>query len=54
MIRDPPDCTGNEPTPDLPIGETGQDRKKNKIANICQLSEHVDHETCSSPRYRQG
>ena len=28
MIREPPDHTGNEPTPDIPIGGSGQDIKK--------------------------
>ena len=50
-IREPPDCTGNEPTLDIPKGGSGQDIK---MANTCHLSEHVDHETCSSPKYRKG
>ena len=54
MIREPPDHTGNEPTLDIPIGGSGQDIKKNKMANTCNLSEHIDHETCSSLKYRQG
>ena len=28
MIREPPDCTGNESTLDIPIGGSGQDIKK--------------------------
>ena len=28
MIRDPPDCTGNEPTLDIPMGGSGKDIKK--------------------------
>ena len=54
MIREPPDCTRNEPTPGIPIEGSGQDIKKNKMANTCHLWEHIDDETCSSPKYRQG
>ena len=53
-IREPPDHTGYEPTPDIPIAGFGQDIKKNKRANTYHLGEHGDHETCSSPKYRQG
>ena len=28
MIREPPDHTGNEPSPDIPIGGSGQDIEK--------------------------
>ena len=28
MIREHPDYTGNEPTPDIPIGGSGQDINK--------------------------
>ena len=27
IIREPPDCTGNEPTPNIPIRGSGQDIK---------------------------
>ena len=37
MIREPPDHTGNEPKPDIPIGGPGQDIKKNKMANTWHL-----------------
>ena len=48
MIREPLDCTGNEPTPDIPIGGSGQDIKKNKmeIHAICEnmlIMKHVPH-----------
>ena len=33
-IREPPDHTGNAPTPDIHIGGSGQDIKIN-IANTC-------------------
>ena len=35
-IREPPDCTGNEPTPDIHIGGSGQDIK-NKMADTCHV-----------------
>ena len=28
MITEPPDCTGNEPTPHIPLGTSGKDIKK--------------------------
>ena len=37
IIREPPDHTGNEPTLDIPIGGSGQDIKKNKMAKTCHL-----------------
>ena len=37
MITEPPDHNGNEPTPDRPIGATGQVIKKNKMANTFHL-----------------
>ena len=37
MIREPPNCTGNEPTPDIPIGCSEQDIKKEQMANTCHL-----------------
>ena len=37
MMREPPDHTGNEPTPGIPIEVSGQDIKKNKMANTCHL-----------------
>ena len=37
MIRESQDHTGNEPTLDIPIGGSGQDIKKNKMANACHL-----------------
>ena len=30
MIKEPPDHTGNEPTPDIPIGGSVQDIKNEK------------------------
>ena len=46
-IREPPDCTGNEPTPDIPIGGFGQDiKKKWQIHAICEnmlIMKHVSH-----------
>ena len=47
-IREFPDCTGNEPTPDIPRGGSGQDIKKNKwqIHAICEnmlIMRHVPH-----------
>ena len=35
IIKEHPDHTGNEPTPDIPIGGSGQDMKKIKMANTC-------------------
>ena len=35
-IREPPDHTGNEPTPDIPIGGSGQDIQ-NKMADTCHV-----------------
>ena len=35
-IREPPDCTGNEPTLDIHIGGSGQDIK-NKMADTCYV-----------------
>ena len=29
IIREPPDCTGNEPTPNIPLRGSGQDIKNN-------------------------
>ena len=48
MVREPPDCTGNEPTPDISIGGSRQDIKKNKMANhaICEnmvIMKHVPY-----------
>ena len=37
MNREPPDYTGNEPTPYIPIGGSGQDIQMNKMANTCHL-----------------
>ena len=51
-LKEPPDHTGNEPTPDIPIGGSGQDIIKRQIHAICE--KHADHETCSSPMYRKG
>ena len=47
MIREPPDCTRNEPTLDIPIGGSGQDIKKRtkwQIHAICEnmlIMKHV-------------
>ena len=49
MIREPPHHTGNEPTPDIPIGGCGQDIKKRtkwQIHAICEnmlIMKHVPH-----------
>ena len=37
MIKEPPDHTENGPTLDIPIGGSGQDIKKKKMANTCHL-----------------
>ena len=52
-IREPPDHTGNKPTPDIPKGGSGQAKKlKWQIHTIC--TKHVHHETFLSPKYRKG
>ena len=48
IIREPPDHTGNELTPDIPIEGSGQDIKKIKwqIHAICEnmlIMKHVPH-----------
>ena len=47
-IREPPDCTGNEPTPDIPLQGSGQDIKKKKwqihaIWENMLIMKHVSH-----------
>ena len=42
MIREPPDHTGNEHTPDIPIGGSGQDLQKNKMANQHNPTKIID------------
>ena len=46
-MREPPDCTGNEPTLDIPIGSSGQDiKKKWHIHAICEnmfIMKHVSY-----------
>ena len=47
MIREPPDHTGSEPTLDIPIGGSGQDRKtKWQIHAMCEnmlIMKYVPH-----------
>ena len=37
MITEPPDHTGNEPTPDIPIGGSGPVRKKEQNGKYMQF-----------------
>ena len=46
MIREPPDHTGNEPTPDIPIEGSWQSRTKWQKHAICKnmlIMKHVPH-----------
>ena len=43
-IREPPDCTGNEPTLDTQVEGSGKGKIQNDIHVIC--NEHADHVPC--------
>ena len=51
-IREPPDCIGNEPTPDIPQGGSGQDQIIDKympfVINMLLMK------ACLSTKYRNG